>query len=132
MPIQDKNIDKSLGNHDFAVTPIVLRNGGQVPISQTDLEIASMRMPFAGTIESIYAFVRALTAAATVDIQVDGTTVLTGNITPVAGVQTAGTLIAAPTFSEGSEIQFLVTTDGSGLMDDLIATISVRPNLQDE
>lgn len=132
MAIRDKNIDKGSGNANFAQNISYLRNGPQTPASQTNLEVASMRMPFAGKIVSVHGFARALSGTVSYDLQVNTTTALTGTITPSAGAQIAGTLIASPTFSAGDELRFLITTSGASTADDAGLTIVSRPNLQDE
>jgi len=89
-------------------------------------------MPFAGKVISVHAFARAITATVTALFHKNDATMLTGDITPVAGSQTVGTLLAADTFAAGDELQLKITTNGSGLADDLGITLVVRPLLQDE
>lgn len=132
MAVRDKNIDKGSGNANFAQNIVYLRNGPQTPASQTNLEVASARMPFAGKVLSVHAFARALAGTVTVDLQKNAATLLTGAITPTAGNQVAGVLLAADTFAAGDELQFKITTAAASTVDDAGMTVVVRPNLQNE
>ncbi|MFQ5493634.1 MAG: hypothetical protein ACE5DX_05765, partial [Candidatus Dojkabacteria bacterium] len=131
MAIRDKNIDKNSGNANFAQQIVALRNGPQTPASQTDLEVMSVRLPWAGKFLSAHVFCRAKSGTVTAKIHKNAATILTGDITPVAGAQTAGTLASTTTFAAGDELQLLVTTAGASTVDDLVATVILRPNLQD-
>lgn len=83
-----------------------------------------------GMITKVSVFATAVTATITVDVQIGGTTVLTGAITPVAGTETAGTLsstLSALRYKSTDQIQVKLTTNGSGAATNLVVRVQVRP-----
>jgi len=99
---------------------LYLSRSTQVPASQTDLEVAAVRMPKSGRIRSVYVFCRALATTVTVDVWKNGATILTADVTPTAGAQVAGTIdLSKSAFAPGDEIHVVVTTAASSTIDDL-------------
>lgn len=105
---------------------IYLRHGGQVVASQTDLEVASVRMPRNGRVRSVHVWCRALAGTVTVDVWKNGATILTADVTPTAGSHIAGALDGTKTaFAEGDELQLIITTAGASSLDDGAVTIDI-------
>jgi hypothetical protein len=129
MSIDNKNLDK---NATFVRIPVVL-NVHTVAASQSDIEQASFRAPYAGKIVSIHAHVVGLTDAddsARWDVKKATTSVLTATVDPVAaGTTSAGTLKTdgTATFAAGDKLGVFVTTAGSDLVTQLSVTIVIRP-----
>jgi hypothetical protein len=115
-----------------------------VPISQAAV-IFGIAVPYQGAqspfpyamkgwqVENVQVFCTAIAATAQVDIQC-GThaapvTVLTGLITPVAGIVTQGVLVApsARRFNLTDEIDLKCTTNGTGTLTNLMVTVTIRP-----
>jgi len=103
--------------------------GTQVPASQTDLELVSLRIPHDCQVVSAHVWVKAEAGsnAQTVNIQDDGTDICT-DTTVDAGAQVAIPLAADPTrIAAGSEIQLTATTGSGNTIDDIQVTLVVRP-----
>lgn len=93
-----------------------------VPISQTDAEIGAFRPGKRFFVEEVQVYCSAVAATATVNVKVAGTTILTGQVTPVAGSIVFGTLVSAVATQKGGatdEITVEVTTNGTGTITDL-------------
>jgi hypothetical protein len=97
-------------------------------VSQTDFEAASVRLPDITDwyIVSAYVWARALAATPEINIQDDGTDLGTNTVIAV-GAQTAITGVAGSSVAGGSELQVVVTTDGSETVDDLLVTLHLEP-----
>lgn len=75
-------------------------------------------------------FATGVTATLTVDVQIDGVSILTGQITPVAGSEVAGTLLSGVKSLRGSatsKLQVKYTTNGTGAAVNGVARVQVRP-----
>lgn len=99
-------------------------------VSQTAL-LAGARTPGAKfQITGVSVFATAVTATITVDVQIGGVSVLTGQITPVAGTEVIGTLVATQATLRGSassQIQVKYTSNGTGAGTNLTVQVQVRP-----
>lgn len=103
---------------------IYLSRSGQVGASQTDLEVAAVRMPKSGRIRSAHIFCRAVSGTVTVDVWKNGATILTADVTPTAGAQVAGTInLSKNAFADGDEIHMIITTAASSTVDDAGVTL---------
>ena len=125
MAVTDKKCSKNnYGSHHAIQANITTATG------QTGLLSYAWTPGFAGKIHKVSCFATAVTATITVDVQIGGTTVLTGQITPVAGSETAGTLsstLSAIRFKSTDQIQVKYTTNGTGAATNLSVTVQVRP-----
>jgi hypothetical protein len=75
-------------------------------------------------------FATGVTSSITVDVQIDGVSVLTGQVTPVAGTEAIGTLVASQKTLRGtnaSQLQVKYTTNGSGAAVNLVVRVQIRP-----
>lgn len=75
-------------------------------------------------------FATGVTASVTVDVQIGGVSVLTGQITPVAGTEVVGTLQGSQKLLRGSatqQLQVLYTTGGTGAAVNLVVRVQLRP-----
>lgn len=114
-----------------AFSCITLAYDTQVPASQTDLEILSVKLPsnYDWQIVSAHVWVKGVTGsnAKTVNIQDDGTDIGT-DTTVVAGTQTSITGVAGDKVKGGSELQVTATTGAATTIDDcIVVTIWLRP-----
>lgn len=99
-------------------------------VSQTGLLAGAWTPGYRFQIRKVSVFATAVTATITADVQIGGTTVLTGQITPVAGTETAGTLVSTPATLRGSssgQIQVKYTTNGTGAATNLVVRVQIRP-----
>lgn len=125
MAVTDKKITKNAYGAHHAIQANIT-----TAISQTGLLVYGWTPGFAGKIQKVSCFATAVTATITVDVQIGGTTVLTGQITPVAGTEVAGTLsstLSALRFKSTDQVQIKYTTNGSGAATNLSVTVQVRP-----
>lgn len=100
-----------------------------VPISQAAALFAAVTPGFRFEITAVEVFCRATVATASVDVQINGTTVLTGLVTPVAGSLVAGTLVTTRATRRGTSanpIQVKVTTNGTGTITGLMVNVTYR------
>lgn len=124
MAVTDKKLDKAAGTalHTIVV-PIT------TAINQTGLLVGAFTPGYAFQIHRVAVMATAVTATITVDVQIGGTTVLTGAITPVAGTETAGTLsttLSARRGTSTSQIQVKYTSNGTGAGTNLSAYVTYR------
>ena len=125
MAVTDKKITKNA----YAAHHVVQANV-TTATGQTGLLVYAWTPGFAGKIHKVSCFASSVTATISVDVQIGGTTVLTGQITPVAGSEVAGTLsstLSAIRFKSTDQIQVKYTTNGSGAATNLSVTVQVRP-----
>lgn len=82
-------------------------------------------------VTKVTVFATAVTATISVDVQIGGVSVLTGLVTPVAGTEVAGTLVATQATlrasSATSQLQVKLTTNGSGAATNLVVHVQLRP-----
>lgn len=99
-------------------------------VGQTALLVGAWTPGFRFQIDKVSVMATAVTATITVDVQIGGVSVLTGQITPVAGTETAGTLTATLATLRGKstdQLQVKYTTNGSGAATNLVTTVQIRP-----
>lgn len=99
-------------------------------LSQSALKVGAYSPAKRFQVTRVTVFATAVTANITVDVQIDGVSVLTGQITPVAGTEVVGTLVAATKTLRGSatsQLQVKYTTDGTGAATNLVARVQIRP-----
>lgn len=105
---------------------VTLRNGPQVPASQTALKVADVRMPRAGRVQTAHIFCRALAGTVSVDIHKNDVSILSAVVTPTAGDQVAGTVSTSlGAFGLGDRLSAKVTTAGASTLDDLSVTLNL-------
>ncbi|HYL22492.1 MAG TPA: hypothetical protein VEU74_12075 [Gemmatimonadales bacterium] len=132
----------------FARDPIDF-NAAAVAINQAGVVIEAL-IPWQGIlppyamkgwqVENVQVFCTATAATASVDIQIarsiaagaltGGASVLTGVITPVAGSIVQGALVAPASrrsITLNDVLAMLVTTNGTGTITNLTATVTIRP-----
>lgn len=98
-----------------------------VPISQTAAEIFQYTVPENSSLVSVRVYCTATAATASVDVKNQGTTVLTGVVTPVAGSDVAGTLTGgAAALTAADVLTVLVTTNGTGTITDLQVVLEIE------
>lgn len=126
MAVTDKKITKTAyAAHHEITFPVPT-----TATTQTGLLAGAWTPGFAGKITKVTVFATAVTATITVDVQIGGTTVLTGSITPTAGNEVAGTLsstLSAVRFSSSQQIQVKYTSNGTGAATNLSVHVQVRP-----
>lgn len=75
-------------------------------------------------------FATGVTASLTIDVQIGGVSVLTGPVTPVAGTEVVGTLVASQATLRGtasSQLQVKYTTNGTGAGVNVVVRVQLRP-----
>jgi hypothetical protein len=98
-----------------------------VAISQTAAEVFQYTVPENASLVSVRVYCTATAATASVDVKKQGTTVLTGTVTPVAGSDVAGTLTGgAAALTAADVLTVLVTTNGSGTITDLQVVLEIE------
>lgn len=129
--ITDKKMDKNgMAARHVLNVPIT------TAINQSGLLVYGFTPGIQGKIEKVTVFASSVTATITVDVQVSGTTALTGQITPVAGTETAGTLVSnidTLIVTPSEQIQVKYTSNGTGAATNLVVSIVLRayPTNQD-
>lgn len=85
-------------------------------------------------VECVQAFCTAIAATAQVDVQIDGVSILTALLVPVAATVVGATpgagMVAAITGRTGlptSTLQLKITTNGTGTLTNLMVTCTIRP-----
>lgn len=132
--IDNKNIDPTA---TMLRIPVVLAKDA-VAASQSDIEQAAFRAPFAGTILSVHFHTVALTDAddsVRLDIKKGSTSVLSATVDPVsAGTVAAGTLKTDGTedFVAGDKLALFATTGSGDAITSLSATLVIRPQAGSE
>ena len=99
-------------------------------ISQTSILFGAQTPGVRYQVTKVSAFSTAVTASVAVDVQLNGVSVLTGAITPVAGTEVAGTLVSTLASLRGKstdQIQIKLTTNGTGAATNLVVYVQVRP-----
>jgi len=125
MSVTDARVNKS-ANHavhtlNFPIT---------TAISQTALLAGAWTPGFKFQVIKVSVFATAVTATITADVQIGGTSVLTGAVTPVAGTETAGTLSSTLKNVRGSasqQLQIKYTSNGTGAGTNLMVSVQIRP-----
>lgn len=109
-------------NHAFPITTAV---------SQTAALAGAWTPGHKFQVTKVSVFATSVTATITVDVQIGGVSVLTGQITPVAGSEVAGTLVTTLASLRGattsSQIQVKYTSNASGAATNLVVRVQVRP-----
>lgn len=137
MAVQDRKV------HQFAafVREPIMVGLASVPISQAAVLFASV-VPYQGfpagqppyalygwQVDNVQVFCTAIVATAQADVQINGVSVLTGLITPVAGAVTPGVLVAPAArrgkFTDPLQVKF--TTNGTGTLTNVLVTVTIRP-----
>lgn len=99
-------------------------------VSQAGVLFGQITPGYRYQVTAVKVFAVTVTATISVDVQINGTTVLTGNVTPVAGAETAGTLSATLSARRGTStnpLQVKLTTNGSGAATNLSVMVYIRP-----
>lgn len=99
-------------------------------VSQTALLVGAWTPGFKFQVAKVSVFATAITATITVDVQIGGVSVLTGQITPVAGSEVAGTLVTTLASLRGSatgQIQVKYTSGAAGAATNLNVKVQIRP-----
>lgn len=125
MAVTDKKADK-----DAAFGKETLEFPITTAVSQTALLAGAWTPGYRFQITKVTVMATVVTATISVDVQIGGTTVLTGAITPVAGTETSGTLSSTLSALRGtstSQIQAKYTTNGSGASTNLVVRVQIRP-----
>ena len=105
---------------------VILRNGPQVPASQTGLDVADIRCARTGRVRTAYVYCRAIAGTTTVDILKNNVSMLTAVVTPVADAQTAASLDFSKTaVAVGDRLSFEVTTAAASTLDDCNVTLDL-------
>lgn len=123
-------IDAKMDKAGKATLKAIRMEVGTTATGQTDLLVDSVVPAFPFVIERVEAYCKTITAALTVDVLIDSTSVLQSAITPVADTPTAGTLVTAKASRKGgrtSEIRLRYTSDGTGAATRARVTVWVRP-----
>lgn len=110
-----------------------------VPINQAGVRFLSV-VPYQGIVvpyaiygyqvDNVQVWCTATAATVTVDAQVNGVTVLTGGIVPVAGAVTPGVLVASVVARRGRLIDplaIVITSNGTGTITNAVVTVTFRP-----
>lgn len=98
--------------------------------SQAAVKALSMVPGYKFELVGVEVWATAITATISVDVKINGVSVLTGAITPVAGSRTAGVLVANRLNRRGSAAQALdveYTTNGTGAGTNLRVLLTYRP-----
>lgn len=122
--------DKKMLNSGKATFKCVTCEIGATATGQTALEVDSFIPGFNFEVVRVEAYCTAIAAAATVNVLIGSTTVLTGAITPVAGTATAGTLATSKAARRGSSteaVNVVYTTDGTGSLTKGKVRVWIRP-----
>lgn len=127
MGVGTRNIDKaSAVGLEFVQLPL-----GTTAVSQTATLAYAFKPGYAFTVASVQVYAAAVTATATVDVQIGTTSVLTGQITPVAATVVAGTLSSTKANIVGGAadtISLKYTTNGTGAVTAGTVTVAIRPS----
>lgn len=126
MGLGDRRVDRSA---KFPQKILPLTYSRQVAADQTDLEIASVRVPWDCQIVRLDVWARAVSGANAKTVTVyDDAGAITGAVTVVQGAQTNVPLTASPTrLKSGSELRVLANTGATTTIDDIVVTAVVRP-----
>lgn len=98
-------------------------------LSQTAALILSHQPGYNYEITGVHVFVQTYAATGSVDVQINGVTVLTAPVTPVTGTEVAGTLLSDVRLLRGTNakpIQVKYTTNGTGVLTNPTVRISYR------
>src|SRR6185312_1866590 len=125
MSVTDARVNKS-ANHavhtlNFPVT---------TALSQAALLAGAWTPGFKFQVIKVSVFATGVTATISADVQIGGTSVLTGAVTPVAGTETEGTLSGTLSKLRGSatsQLQVKYTTNGTGAGVNLMVSVQIRP-----
>ena len=102
-------------------------------VSQTALLAGAHTPGVRYQVTKVTVFATAVTATVTVDVQIGGVSVLTGQITPVAGSEVTGVLVSTQATlrgkasGAGSQLQVLYTSGAAGAASNLVVHVQVRP-----
>lgn len=97
-----------------------------VTANQSDIKIGSLLARYALEAFAVDVYARAVTATATVNVKENTTSILSGAITPSAGINISGT-ISDPAIAQDAALNVHCTTDGSGALSDLQVNVWLRP-----
>lgn len=126
MAVKDSNIQRSANVAKECVMLVL----GTTATSQTAKQTHSVVPGFAFEVVRVEAYALTVTATISVDVQIGGTTCLTGAITPVADTPTAGTLATSAAARRGTAteaIQLKYTSNGTGAATNGLVAVWVRP-----
>lgn len=125
MSIRDRNISKAAGIANECISASFV-----TATSQTALAVLKVTPGYAFTVTRVSVFATAVTATVSVDVAIGSTSVLTGVITPVAGAETAGTVVSTSAAIGGHADQLVIkyTTNGTGAMTNPSVTVWIRPH----
>lgn len=115
-------------NAKHALVPVVVNI--TTALSQTATKAIGLIPGFKFEVAKVQVWASGVTATISTDVNIDGTSVLTGAVTPVAGTATNGTLVAARTSRRGSataQLNVVYTTNGTGAAVNLKVTVWLRP-----
>ncbi len=125
MSVKDSKVAQDQG---VGATIIYVGRSSQIPASQTDYEVASVRLPDICDwwLKSAYVFARTEASTPEINIQDDGVDIGTNTVI-VGGAQTLITGVGPVAIKGGSELQVVVTTAGGETVDDLGVTFHLEP-----
>ena len=81
-------------------------------------------------VTKVSVFCTAATATIAVGVEINGVSVITAGITPVAGTEVAGTLVSTLATLRGSatqQLQIKLTTNSTGAATNLVVFVQLRP-----
>jgi hypothetical protein len=96
-----------------------------VPISQTNVYMASWKMPAVATVVGATVWCTATAATSTVDITEGTVSILSAAMTPSAGVLVEGS-ISDSSIASGAELRVKVNTNGSGTITNCSVNVTVK------
>lgn len=98
-------------------------------VSQTALLAGAWTPGHKFQVTKVTVMATGVTATISTDVQIGGVSVLTGAITPVAGTETAGTLVSTLASLRGSatgQVQVKYTSNASGAAVNLVVRVQIR------